>query len=159
NMDQIKRLGLKIGDTVVIQKAGDVIPEVVEVLAKLRTGKEKEFHMPKSCPVCNKAVEQRLVGTKNEQSAAYYCTNPKCPAKNHRGIEHFVNAFEIYTVGPKIITRFKDEGLISDAADLFTLNPGDIAGLERFGEKSAENIINSITEHRKILLDRFIGAL
>ncbi len=156
NLDQIKRLGVKIGDTVVIQKAGDVIPEVVEVLPKLRTGKEKEFKMPKTCPVCDFPVEQR--GT-NRSSVAFYCTNPHCPAKNQRGMEHFVNAFEIYTVGPKIITRFKDEGLISDAADLFTLKIGDIDNLERFGEKSAENIIKSIQEHKKVPLARFIYAL
>jgi DNA ligase (NAD+) len=157
NMDQIERLGVKIGDTVVIQKAGDVIPEVVEALPKLRTGKEKSFQMPKVCPVCGSSVERRQVGSKS--SAAYYCTNPNCPAKNQRGMEHFVNAFEIYTVGPKIITRFKDEGLISDAADLFTLTTGDIDTLERFGEKSAENIIRSIQDHKKVSLARFIYAL
>lgn len=157
NMDQIERLGVKIGDTVVIQKAGDVIPEVVEVLPKLRTGKEKAFHMPKKCPVCDWPVERRDIGKK--ESAAYYCTNPSCPAKNQRGMEHFVNAFEIYTVGPKIITRFKDEGLISDAADLFTLQEGDINTLERFGEKSAENIIKSIADHKRVPLARFIYAL
>lgn len=157
NMDQIARLGIKIGDTVVIQKAGDVIPEVVEVLPKLRTGKEKSFVMPKKCPVCDSKVERREVAGK--ESAAYYCTNPNCPAKNQRALEHFVNAFEIYTIGPKIITRFKDEGLISDAADLFTLEQGDINTLERFGEKSAENIIASIRAHKKITLARFIYAL
>jgi DNA ligase (NAD+) len=158
NLDQIKRLGVKIGDTVVIQKAGDVIPEVVEVLPKLRTGKEKEFHMPKKCPVCGGVVEQSS-GEKGRSSVAYYCTNPSCPAKNQRGMEHFVNAFEIYTVGPKIISRFKDEGLVSDAADLFALKPGDIDSLERFGEKSAENIIHSIQEHKQVPLARFIYAL
>jgi DNA ligase (NAD+) len=159
NMDQIQRLGLKIGDTVVIQKAGDVIPEVVEVLPKLRTGKEKPFHMPKSCPVCGRLVERRTIGAGKQNSTAYYCTNPSCPAKNQRGMEHFVNAFDIYTIGPKVIARFKDEGLISDAADLFTLTAGDINTLERFGDKSAENIIASIQEHKKVSLARFIYAL
>lgn len=159
NMDQIGRLGIKIGDTVVIQKAGDVIPEVVEVLPKLRAGSEKAFHMPRFCPVCEHKVEPRLIGSGKDKSSAYYCTNPKCPAKNQRGMEHFVNAFEIYTVGPKIIARFKDEGLISDAADLFTLEEGDINTLERFGDKSAENIIKSIQDHRKQPLARFIYAL
>jgi DNA ligase (NAD+) len=159
NMDQIERLGLKIGDTVVIQKAGDVIPEVVEVLVKLRTGKEKKFVMPKKCPVCNDKVETREIGAKNELSSAYYCTNRKCPAKNQRGMEHFVNAFEIYTVGPKILSRLKDEGLISDAADLFSLTEADLSGLERFGEKSAENIITSIKDHQVISLPRFLYAL
>lgn len=159
NMDQIERLGLKIGDTVVIQKAGDVIPEVVDVLQKLRSGKERAFKMPARCPVCESRVERRMIGSGKVSSAAYYCTNPSCLAKNQRGIEHFVNAFEIYTVGPKIITRFKDEGLITDAADLFTLTKGDIEGLERFGEKSAENIIQSIADHREISLARFLYAL
>lgn len=159
NMDQIERLGLKIGDTVIIQKAGDVIPEVVEVLDKMRTGKEKHFKMPSKCPVCEGSVERRTIGSGKTSSAAYYCTNPNCLAKNQRGMEHFVNAFEIYTVGPKIITRFKDEGLISDAADLFTLEKGDIEGLERFGEKSAENIIQSIADHREISLAKFLYAL
>ncbi len=166
NMDQIKRLGLKIGDTVVIQKAGDVIPEVVEALPKLRTGKEKTFVMPKKCPVCDALVEQKNIGNVADgklktvaASVAFYCTNPHCPAKNQRGMEHFVNAFEIYEVGPKVIARFKDEGLISDAADLFSLEVGDINTLERFGEKSAENIIASINSRRAITLARFIYAL
>lgn len=158
NMDQIQRLGIKIGDTVVIQKAGDVIPEVVEVLPKLRTGEEKAFRMPKQCPVCGGEVEKREI-TGNNKSAAYYCTNGNCPAKNQRGMEHFVNAFEIYTIGPKILARFKDEGLISDAADLFALSEGDINTLERFGEKSAENIIKSIQDHKEISLARFIYSL
>ncbi len=159
NMDQVARLGLKIGDTVVIEKAGDVIPAVVEVLPKLRTGKEKTFIMPTKCPVCNGQVKKTEVVSKKAHSVAYYCTNSICPAKNQRGMEHFVTAFDIYEVGPKIISRFKDEGLISDAADLFTLQVGDINTLERFGEKSAENIINSIQQHKNINLSRFIYAL
>jgi DNA ligase (NAD+) len=129
------------------------------VLVKLRTGKEKHFVMPKDFPVCAGKVEKRIVGGKNESSAAYYCSNPNCPAKNQRGMEHFVNVFEIYTVGPKIITRLKDEGLISDAADLFSLEKSDLEGLERFGEKSADNIIASIQTHKAVSLSRFIFAL
>lgn len=157
NMDQVERLDVRVGDTVVIEKAGDVIPAVVQVLPKLRSGKEKMFVMPKSCPVCDASVERRDIGKK--ESAAYYCTNPTCPAKNQRGMEHFVNAFEIYTIGPKVIARFKDEGLISDSADLFTLTEGDINTLERFGEKSAENIIKSIKDHTQVPFARFIYAL
>ncbi len=163
NMDQVERLGVKIGDTVVIEKAGDVIPAVVQVLPKLRTGKEKTFSMPKKCPVCEFPVERRDIGSGTassaKESAAYYCTNPTCPAKNQRGMEHFVNAFDIYEVGPKVIARFKDEGLISDAADLFTLTEGDINTLERFGEKSAENIIKSIQDRARVSLARFIYSL
>ena len=94
-----------------------------------------------------------------ELSVAYYCTNKNCPAKNRRGMEHFVNIFEIYEIGPKILDRLKEEGLISDSADLFTLDVADLSGLERFGEKSAENIISSIQSHKKVLLWRFIYAL
>ncbi len=190
NMDQIERLDIRIGDTVVIQKAGDVIPEVVEVLPKMRSGKEKKFKMLNKCPVCNFEVEKRNTGSgksssskgprisstnslkgrgqtishrtfsiSGEASVAYYCTNKNCPAKNRRGMQHFVNIFEIYTVGPKILDRLKDEGLISDAADLFTLEASDLSGLERFGEKSALNIISSISSHKRVPLWRFIYAL
>jgi len=156
NMDQIERLDIRVGDTVVIQKAGDVIPEVVEVLKDMRTGKEKKYKMPRTCPVCGGEVERKEAV---KTSVAYYCMNPKCPAKNRRGIQHFVTAFEIYEVGPKVLDRFKDEGLISDAADLFTLKKEDIVGLERFGEKSADNIIASIEERKKVPLWRFLYSL
>jgi len=184
NLDQIERLGLKIGDTVVIEKAGDVIPKVVEVLTRMRTGEEKKFRMVDKCPVCGAKVEKKEVGNikspirngladplprtfrkgalnifSGSSSVAYYCTNPKCPAKNERFLEHFVSAFEIYELGPKILRRFKDEGLITDAADIFILSKGDIAPLERFGEKSAENIIKEINLKKKISLSKFLWAL
>ena len=159
NVDQINRLGLKVGDTVIIQKAGDVIPEVVEVLLKMRDGREQNIKVPRNCPVCDGDVLQRTTGDKKGSSVAYFCSNAHCPAKNLRAMQHFVNAFEIYTVGPKILERFKEEGLISDAADLFTLKKGDIDGLERFGEKSADNIIKSIQDHASVKLSKFIYAL
>jgi DNA ligase (NAD+) len=157
NMDQIERLDLRIGDTVVIEKAGDVIPKVVEVLVKLRTGKEKKIKMPESCPVCFSSVEKKKTGL--DSSVAYYCTNKKCPAKNERYLEHFVSVFEIYELGPKILRRFKDEGLITDAADIFTLDKADIASLDRFGEKSAENIVEEIKNKKRVPLSRFLWAL
>ncbi len=157
NMDQIERLDLRVGDTVVIEKAGDVIPKVVEVLIKMRTGKEKKVKIPKNCPTCGADVEKKILSSAS--SVAYYCANPKCPAKNERYLEHFVSVFEIYELGPKILRRFKDEGLITDAADIFTLTKEDIALLERFGEKSAENIINEIKNKRKISLSKFLWAL
>ncbi|MDR3643046.1 MAG: NAD-dependent DNA ligase LigA [Candidatus Doudnabacteria bacterium] len=166
NIDQINRLDVRIGDTVVIQKAGDVIPEVVEVLPKMRTGKEKKVKIPDKCPVCGEDVERRSVGAASgrpssveERSVAYYCTNPKCPAKNRRFMQHFVSVLEIYEIGPKILDRFQEEGLISDAADIFSLKAEDIKGLERFGEKSADNIIASINSHRQVSLSRFIYSL
>src|SRR3989344_3619456 len=179
NMDQIERLGLKIGDTVVIEKAGDVIPKVVEVLTRLRNGAEKKFKMPEYCPVCGGNIEKKITtpspllhkeGAKSSPpyeggdkrgglSVAHYCANPKCPAKNERYLEHFVSVFEIYELGPKILRRFKDEGLITDAADIFTLTREDIAPLERFGEKSADNIIEEIRNKKKIPLSKFLWAL
>lgn len=159
NMDQIERLGIRIGDTVVIQKAGDVIPEVVQVLVDLRTGKEKKFAMPKHCPVCGFAVEQRAAQSKKEDTVAYFCTNEDCPAKHTRGLIHFVHMLDIYEVGPRIIDRLQDEGLIADAADLFALTEADLSGLERMGEKSAQNIINAIADKKRPPLDRFIASL
>lgn len=157
NMDKIERLDLRIGDTVVIEKAGDVIPKVVEVLTRMRTGKEKKVKMAEFCPVCGGKVEKKVLS--GSSSVAYYCSNPKCPAKNERYLEHFVSVFEIYELGPKILRRFKDEGLITDAADIFTLTKEDIALLERFGEKSAENIVNEIKNKKKISFARFLWAL
>ena len=173
NMDQIERLDLRIGDTVVIEKAGDVIPKVVEVLIKLRTGKEKKFKMPERCPACGGKIDKKESGGKRsdlknskrsdleepELSVAYFCINPKCSAKNERYLEHFVSIFGIYELGPKILRRFKDEGLITDAADIFTLTKEDIAPLERFGEKSAENIIKEIENKKHISLSKFLWAL
>ena len=153
NMDQIERLDVRIGDTVVILKAGDVVPALVEVLYKMRTGKEKKFKMPNVCPVCGTKI------IKKEKLVAYLCPNIKCLAKNERYLQHFVSVFEIYELGPKILGRFKDEGLISDAADIFTLTKEDIAPLERFGEKSAENIIKEIENKKRISLGRFLWAL
>lgn len=157
NMDQIERLDIRIGDTVVIQKAGDVIPEVVEVLSNLRTGKEKKFKMPSVCPVCDGEVKKKE--GQGGKSVAYYCVNKTCEAKSARGLVHFINAFDIYTIGPKIIDRLQDEGLISDAADLFTLTEADLSGLERFGEKSASKIISNIEEKKNPPLDKFIVSL
>lgn len=157
NMDQIERLDIRIGDTVVIQKAGDVIPEVVEVLSNLRTGKEKKFKMPNACPICDGEVSKKE--GQGGKSVAYYCVNKMCDAKSARGLVHFINAFDIYTIGPKIIDRLQEEGLITDAADLFTLTEADLSGLERFGEKSAKKIISNIDEKRNPPLDRFIVSL
>ncbi len=159
NIDQIRRLDVRIGDTVVIRKAGDVIPEVVEVLVAMRGGKEKPYAMPKRCPICDFPVETRTTGMGKAVSTAYYCSNPECPAKNIRALEHFAVAYDMLAVGPKILERFKQDGLISDAADLFTLTYDDIAGLERFGAKSAEVVVNAIQSHREVTLSRFLYGL
>ena len=170
NQDEINRKDIRIGDTVVLQRAGDVIPEVVEVLTKMRTGKENNFLMPKECPVCKQPVAKRPASTRvrsstrggksgQQESVDVFCVNPNCPTKNLRYMEYFVSAFEIYTIGPKVLERFKDEGLISSVIDLFYLKESDIQSLERFGEKSAANIVASIQEHKKITLPKFIYAL
>ncbi|MEK7566158.1 MAG: NAD-dependent DNA ligase LigA [Patescibacteria group bacterium] len=151
NFDQIKRLGLKIGDTVIVSRAGDVIPQVTKVLIELRTGKEKAFKMPSKCPVDGSRVAQSGV--------IYRCSNPDCGARNRENLYHFANAFDIIGLGPKIIDRFLDEGLIRDASDIFELKEGDIAVLERFGEKSAQNIVSEIQQKKKIALSRFIQSL
>ncbi|HQA95853.1 MAG TPA: helix-hairpin-helix domain-containing protein, partial [Candidatus Colwellbacteria bacterium] len=124
-----------------------------KVFKDLRTGKEKSFKMPKTCPVDGSPVVKTGV--------FYRCSNPKCGARNMREIRHFVSkaAFNIEGLGPKIIDRFMDEGLISDAADIFSLQKGDIASLEKFGEKSADNLINEIETRKKTSLARFIYSL
>lgn len=159
NADEIRRLGLKIGDTVIVSRAGDVIPQVTKVLKELRTGKEKDFKMPTHCPVCGHPTARRALLGEEKRGAATVCVNRRCPAKNLRMIGHLVSAFEIYTIGPRIIARFKDEGLISDASDILKLKKEDIASLDRFGEKSAENIVKSIKVSKKISLAKFIYAL
>lgn len=153
NYDQIQRLGLKIGDTVIVSRAGDVIPQITGVLKNLRAGKEKEFQMPKTCPIDNSKIVQT--------GALYKCSNPSCGAVTRRLLKHFVSrpAFDVRGLGPKILTRFMDEGLIIDASDLFELTEGDIKTLERFGEKSAENIIKEIQSKKTISLPRFLYAL
>ncbi len=155
NEDEIKRLGVKIGDTVIVGRAGDVIPDVIQALPELRTGKEKEFRLPKNCPVCGTNL------TKPEGEVVWRCPNLKCPARKREYFYHFVSrgAFDIVGLGPKIIDRLLDEGLISDPADLFLLKEDDISHLERFAEKSAKNLINAIQSKKKIILPKFIYAL
>jgi len=155
NEDEIKRLDVKIGDTVAVGRAGDVIPDVKKVLKELRTGKEKKFHFPSECPVCNEPV-RRIEG-----EAAYKCVNKNCPAIKREAIYHFVSksAADIDGIGPKNIDQFMDAGLIRDAADLYLLEKEDLLNLDRFAEKSADNAIKSIQSRKKIHLDRFIFAL
>lgn len=153
NADEIARLDIRKGDTVILQRAGDVIPQITKVLTEMRQGKSVPFHMPTHCPIDGSAVKK--------EGALYRCTNPRCGAKHKRELKHFVSraALDIRGVGPKILDRFLDEGLIADAADIFALKEGDIAILERFGEKSAENLIKEIREKSTTTLPRFIYSL
>ena len=155
NEDEIKRLGLKIGDTVIVGRAGDVIPNVIKVLSELRTGDEIDFTMPKVCPSCKTVLE------KPEAEIVWRCPNVNCSARQRRSFYHFVSkgAFNIEGLGPKIIDRLLDEGLILDPADIFTLKEGDMAGVERFAEKSVQNLLQSIAQKKEISLAKFIYAL
>lgn len=155
NADEIKRLGLKIGDTVIVMRAGDVIPKVIRVLPELRIGAEREFKMPKKCPICSSRI------VRDEGGVLYRCASKRCAAQLAEQLYHFVSrpAFDMRGLGPKIIDRFLEEGLVRDAADLFSLRKEDVATLERFGELSAENIIASIAGAKKISLRRFLISL
>jgi DNA ligase (NAD+) len=174
NVDEIKRLGLKIGDTVVIQKAGDVIPEVVEVIKNLRTGKEKEFKMPSKCPICGGPVG-KIPNSKSQilnkskipkskiqnEGVAVYCLNKKCFAVEKEKIIHFVSkkGFDIEGLGEKIVEQLISVGLIADAGDIFNLKKGDLEPLERFADKSADNLIEAIEKSKRIELHKFLYAL
>lgn len=155
NQDEIDRLDVRIGDTVVLQKAGDIIPEVVKVLPKLRTGKEKKFKMPTYCPVCGALVKR------SEGEVAYYCSNKNCYGQQLERFNHFVSkaAFDIEGLGPKIIKQLQQADLIKTPADLFLLTEEDLKPLERFADKSAQNLIQAIQVKKKISLAKFIYAL
>lgn len=155
NIDQINRIDVRIGDTVVIQKAGDIIPEVVSVLTNLRPKSAKPFTMPKACPACGSPIERR------DGEVAYYCTNKDCFAKRNRGAHHFVSkgALNMDGVGPSIIQTLFDTGLIEDEADLFFLTTKDLLGLEGFKEKKAQKVIDSIQARKSVTLDRFLNGL
>ncbi len=155
NEDFIKEKKLKIGDTVVIQKAGDVIPEIVKVLKERRTGNEKEFKMPENCPVCG-AKTIRLEG-----EAAIRCTGTECPAKLYRNLVHFVSreAMNIDGLGENIIDQLLSKNLISNIADIYKLSFEDIASLKKNGTKFATNLINSIENSKNNDLYRLLTAL
>ena len=154
NEDFIKEKDIRIGDTVVIQKAGDVIPEIVEVKKKKRTGKEVEFEMPKVCPVCGAPA------IREEGEAAVRCTGIECPAKLYRNLVHFVSreAMNIDGLGEAIIKQLLDKGLIKNMADIYALKFEDIASLKKNGKKFAENLINSINRSKQNDLYRLITA-
>ena len=155
NEDFIKEKELKIGDTVVIQKAGDVIPEIVEVKKDKRTGNEKDFEMPKTCPVCGAPA------IREEGEAAIRCTGIECPAKLFRNLVHFVSreAMNIDGLGESIIQQLLDRKLIANIADIYTLKFEDIASLKKNGKKFAQNLVDSIEASKQNDLYRLITAL
>ena len=166
NADEIERLDVRVGDTVIIQKAGDVIPEVVSVLKNLRLGKEKIFTMPRHCPMCGSRVERRIIGKtgknkKGERSAAHYCVNPRCFAAERERLIHFVgkHGFDIAGMGEKIVEQLINVGLVTNFADIFELTPGDFEPLERFAEKSAVKLGEAIRKSRRVPFEKFLFAL
>lgn len=155
NEDLIREKDIKIGDQVVVKKAGDIIPEVVNVLAERRTGEEVEFHMPTHCPEC----ESELV--RLEEEVALRCINPKCPAQIREGLIHFVsrNAMNIDGLGEKVISQLFSEHLIKDVADIYKLTYEQLIGLERMGEKSVNNLLQAIEASKSNSLEKLLFGL
>lgn len=155
NEDFIRAKDIRIGDRVVINKAGEIIPEVLRVVAEKRTGDEKEVEIPSVCPECGWRVERQ------GEEAAIRCTNPHCPALGREGLIHFVSrdAMNIDGCGPSVINALLDAGLVRDAADLYSLRKEDLLKLERMGEKSADNLLAALTESKKNELDKLLFAL
>ena len=159
NEDEIKRLDVRVGDTVSLRKAGDVIPEIFDVFKELRPKNAKTFVMPTNCPSCDSKLSRIQIG--KELSAALYCLNKLCPAQHLEGLIHFVSkkGMNIDGLGERIIETFHDIGLITDVSSIYKLKKEDIEGLEGFGEKSASNIIASIENSRIVPLHRFLYSL
>ena len=155
NEDFIRAKDIRIGDRVVINKAGEIIPEVLRVVVEKRTGDEKEVEIPGVCPECGWRVERQ------GEEAAIRCTNPHCPALGREGLIHFVSrdAMNIDGCGPSVINALLDAGLVRDAADLYSLRKEDLLKLERMGEKSADNLLAALDESKKNELDKLLFAL
>ena len=155
NEDFIRAKDIRIGDRVIINKAGEIIPEVLRVVVEKRTGDEKEVEFPNVCPECGWRVERQ------GEEAAIRCTNPHCPALGREGLIHFVSrdAMNIDGCGPSVINALLDAGLVRDAADLYSLRKEDLLKLERMGEKSADNLLAALAESKKNELDKLLFAL
>ncbi len=155
NEDEMRKKDVRIGDTVVVQRAGDVIPEVVKVITSKRTGKEKIFQMPDKCPVCGSKVERP------EGEAVHRCTGIACPAQIKEKMYHFVSkwAMDMDGLGFKLLEQMLDKGLIKDPADLYFLKKEDIMKMDRMGDKLAQNILDAIKKSKKPDLPHLIYAL
>ncbi|HOV22811.1 MAG TPA: NAD-dependent DNA ligase LigA [Candidatus Marinimicrobia bacterium] len=155
NQDEIDRKDIRIGDWVVVQRAGDVIPQVVKVITERRTGNEKRYSIPANCPVCGTPV------VREEDEAKHRCPNINCPAQIKASIEHFASkrAMNIEGLGEKLIEQLVDSGLIKNVADIYSLRKEQLLTLERMGEKSAQNLLDAITASQNVSLARFIYAL
>ena len=153
NLDEIRRKDIRIGDTVVLQKAGDVIPEVVGPILERRTGAEREFDMPAACPVCGTPI------ARDEGAVRHYCPNLACPARVSQEFGHFVGSMDIEGAGWKSLAQLLQTGLVKTRGDFFRLTVEDLEGLERFARKSAENLHANIQKARRRPLERLIAAL
>lgn len=155
NLDNIRQKDVRIGDNVLVQKAGDIIPEIISVVKADRDGSETEFNMPETCPVCGAKVHRE------EGEAAYRCTGADCPAQLERNLIHFVSrdAMDIEGMGPSVIKKLLAEGLIKSSADIYYLTAEELIKLDKLGEKSAENLLDSIEKSKKNDLPKLIYAL
>ena len=155
NMDEIERKDIRIGDTVVVERAGDVIPYVVQILEKERNGRERKFTMPVRCPVCGAAV------SREEGEAAYRCIGISCPAKLKESLKFFGSrgAMDIEGLGEKLIDQLVERGMVKDIADLYSLKKDELAGLERLAEKSAQNLLTALNRSKEATLSRCLTAL
>ncbi len=155
NFDEIKRLDIRMGDYVLVERAGDVIPKIIKVIESKRKGTEKPINPPKECPICGAAV------VRLPDEVAYRCINRSCPAQIKSVILHFVsrNAMDIEGIGPSVVSGLLNRKKISGIADIYKLKKGDFLSLPLFKEKKANNIISAIEKSKKVPLDRFIFAL
>jgi DNA ligase (NAD+) len=155
NLDEVRRKDIRIGDTVVLQKAGDVIPEVVRPIVERRTGAEREFEMPERCPVCDTPI------VRDEGAVRHYCPNPACPARVSQEFGHFAGrgGMDIEGAGWKVLEQLLQTGLVKRRGDFYRLSVEDLEGLDRFGRKSAENLYASIQRARRRPLERILASL
>lgn len=161
NEDEIAQKDIRIGDTVFVERAGDVIPKVVKPIVSARTGAEIVFQMPRACPVCHaETVREKSEGGERLE-AVTRCINVDCPAQLKERIRHFAakGAFDIEGLGDKLVEQLVDKGMIASSADLFLLTREAVAGMERMGEKSAENLINAIEKSKAVSFGRFLFGL
>ncbi len=155
NFDEIKRLGIKIGDRVILERAGEVIPKVIKVIDSVRNGKEKEFKVPTRCPACKENI------TKDKEEVAFRCINPSCPAQLERGLEHFASrgAMDIEGMGTSVIEQFVKEKLVKNFSDIYSLKKEDLLKLDLFAEKKANNLLMAVEKSKIQPLSRLVFAL
>ncbi len=156
NFDEIKRLGIKIGDRVVLERAGEVIPKIVKVIASVRTGKEKEFKVPDTCPACGSRISKEKA-----EEVAYRCINPSCPAQIERGLIHFASrsAMDIEGMGEVAVEQLVHKGLVKDFADIYNLKKEELLKLELFKDKKADNLLKAIEKSKQQPLSRLLYGL